>query len=164
MASRRSGAMINSTMNQPHANAALGREPIRTIGRDDLKAKLDGGEDIKLIMALNRWAFDAKHIPGSVHFDIPDELYVGVRPDDEIVVYCSHVDCLSSVAWIAISSGAATGTFSATRAGCSTGKTPGCLSRATSRRHDERAAAYTATRPSVRCRDRGGATRMVRAR
>jgi rhodanese-related sulfurtransferase len=49
-------------------------------------------------MALNRWAFDAKHIPGSLHFDTPDELYATVRPDDEVVVYCSHVDCLSSVA------------------------------------------------------------------
>jgi rhodanese-related sulfurtransferase len=49
-------------------------------------------------MALNRWAYDAKHIPGSVHFDTPDELYRAVHPDDEIVVYCSHVDCLSSVA------------------------------------------------------------------
>jgi rhodanese-related sulfurtransferase len=49
-------------------------------------------------MALNRWAYDAKHIPGSVHFDSPDELYAAVRPDDEVVVYCSNVDCLSSVA------------------------------------------------------------------
>ncbi len=53
---------------------------------------------MKLIMALNRWAFDAKHIPGSLHFDTPDDLYAAVRPDDEVVVYCSNVDCLSSVA------------------------------------------------------------------
>jgi hypothetical protein len=46
-------------MDQPRSNAALGLEPIRTIGRDELKAKLDNGEDVKLIMALNRWAFDA---------------------------------------------------------------------------------------------------------
>ena len=49
-------------------------------------------------MALNRWAFDAKHIPGSIHFDTPDALYAAIRLDDEVVVYCSHVDCLSSVA------------------------------------------------------------------
>ena len=49
-------------------------------------------------MALNRWAFDAKHIPGSLHFDTPEELYAAVRPEDEVVVYCSNVDCLSSVA------------------------------------------------------------------
>ena len=83
---------------QPHPHAALGREPIRTIGRDELKAKLDRKDDIKLIMALNRWAFEAKHIPGSVHFDTPDALYAAIRPDDEVIVYCSNVDCLSSVA------------------------------------------------------------------
>ena len=85
-------------MDQPRSHAALGLEPIRTISRDDLEAKLDRGDDFKLIMAHNRWAFDAKHIPGSIHFDTPDELYAAVRPDDEVVVYCTHVDCLSSVA------------------------------------------------------------------
>src|SRR3990172_10809208 len=85
-------------MSQPHRYAALGVEPIRTIGREELEAKLHRGEPFKLIMALNRWAFDAKHIPGSIHFDSPDELYAAVRPDDEVVVYCSNVDCLASVA------------------------------------------------------------------
>jgi rhodanese-related sulfurtransferase len=85
-------------MDPPHRYAALGTEPIRTISRDELKAMLDGGDEFTLIMALNRWAFDAKHIPGSLHFDTPDELYAAVRPDDEVVVYCSTVDCLSSVA------------------------------------------------------------------
>jgi rhodanese-related sulfurtransferase len=85
-------------MDQPRPAAALGSEPLRTIGRDELKAKLDRKDDFKLIMALNRWAFDAKHIPGSIHFDTPDDLYAAVRPDDEVVVYCSNVDCLSSVA------------------------------------------------------------------
>jgi rhodanese-related sulfurtransferase len=85
-------------MDQPTPHAALGSEPIETIGRDELKAKLDRREDLKLIMALNRWAFDAKHIPGSLHFDTPEALYAAVKPDDEVIVYCSHVDCLSSVA------------------------------------------------------------------
>jgi rhodanese-related sulfurtransferase len=86
------------TVDRPHPSAALGREPIATISRDELKAKLDRGDDFKLIMALNRWAFDAKHIPGSIHFDTPDALYAAAQPDDEVVVYCSNVDCLSSVA------------------------------------------------------------------
>jgi rhodanese-related sulfurtransferase len=90
-------AMI-APVDQPNPRAALGTEPIRTIGRDELKAKIDRGDDFKLIMALNRWAFEAKHIPSSIHFDTPDELYAAVRPDDEVVVYCSHIDCLSSVA------------------------------------------------------------------
>jgi len=83
---------------QPHRFAALGSEPIRTISRDELKAKLDRGDTFKLVMALSRWAYDAKHIPGSLHFDTPDELYAAVGPEDDVVVYCSNVDCLSSVA------------------------------------------------------------------
>jgi rhodanese-related sulfurtransferase len=83
---------------QPHRYAALGTEPVRTISRDELKAKLDANDPLKLVMALNRWAYDAKRIPGSLHFDTPDQLYADLKPDDEIVVYCSQVDCLSSVA------------------------------------------------------------------
>ena len=90
--------MMDTMADQPRSTAALGGEPIRTISLEELRAKLARGDDFKLVMALNRWAFDAKHIPGSLHFDAPDELYAAVRPDDDVVVYCSNVDCLSSVA------------------------------------------------------------------
>jgi rhodanese-related sulfurtransferase len=89
---------VTSAADQPRSHAALGDEPIRTISRDELKAKLERGDDFRLIMALNRWAFEAKHIPGSLHFDTPEELYAAISPDDEVVVYCSNVDCLASVA------------------------------------------------------------------
>ena len=83
---------------QPHRFAMLGQEPVATIGREELRTKLDAGEPIKLVMALNRWAFDAKHIPGSLHFDDPDDLYASLQKNDEVIIYCSNVDCLSSVA------------------------------------------------------------------
>ena len=83
---------------QPHGFALLGQEPVATIDQHELRDRLDREAPIKLIMALNRWAFDAKHIPGSLHFDTADELYSAVDKDDEVVVYCSNVDCLSSVA------------------------------------------------------------------
>ena len=89
---------MSEHMTEPHRYAALGIEPIRTISRDELIAKLARGEGVRLVMALNRWAYDAKHIPGSLHFDTPDALYAALRPDDEIIVYCSQNDCLSSVA------------------------------------------------------------------
>lgn len=82
---------------QPHPYAMLGQEPVETIGRDELKTKLDSGEPIKLVMALSRWAFDAKHIPGSLHFEDPEDLHAALQKDDEIIVHCSNVDCLSSV-------------------------------------------------------------------
>jgi rhodanese-related sulfurtransferase len=83
---------------QPHPCARLGEDPIATIDREELKAKLDRGEAIKLVMALNNWAFEANHIPGSIHFNNSDDLYAALQNDDEIIVYCSNVDCLSSVA------------------------------------------------------------------
>jgi rhodanese-related sulfurtransferase len=92
------GSPTQARPDQPHPHAALGLEPVLTIDREELKAKLDRDDGLKLVMALNRWAFDAKHIPGSLHFDTPDELYATLKPEDDVVVYCSNVDCLSSVA------------------------------------------------------------------
>ena len=39
---------------------------IDTIEREELKAKLDRGDDFKLVMALNDFAFRAMRIPGSI--------------------------------------------------------------------------------------------------
>ena len=89
---------MSEHMTEPHCYATLGTEPIRAIERDELKAKLDGGDAVRLVMALIRWAYDAKHIPGSLHFDTPDALYAALRPDDEIIVYCCRTIALSSVA------------------------------------------------------------------
>ena len=90
-----------------HRLAARDRGPVATISREELKQKLDSDERVTLIMALNRWAFEAKHIPGSLHFDTPEELYAAVDPNEEVVVYCSNVDCLASVAlyWALIDRG-----------------------------------------------------------
>jgi rhodanese-related sulfurtransferase len=69
---------------------------IATIERDELKTKLDAGADIRLVMSLQRWAFEALHIPGSLHFDTPEELLAALDPDDEIIVYCSDPACVGS--------------------------------------------------------------------
>lgn len=121
--------MAPDSPDRPDPRARLGSDPIRTIGRDELREKLERGDDVKLIMALNRWAFEAKHIPGSLHFDTPDLLYANVRPDDEVVVYCSNVDCLASVAMYRDLVGGAIGTSDGTREDSSTGRTRGCRSR-----------------------------------
>lgn len=82
---------------EPHNLTSEGKEPVATIDRDELKQKLDKKVPIKLVMTLNRWAFDAKHIPGSLHFDSSKELYSAVGKDEEVIVYCTNVDCKSSV-------------------------------------------------------------------
>ena len=37
------------------------------ISREELKKKLDHGDKFKLVNALGEWAFNAKHIPGSIN-------------------------------------------------------------------------------------------------
>ncbi|MGH8945653.1 MAG: rhodanese-like domain-containing protein [Acidimicrobiia bacterium] len=71
---------------------------VRTIDREELVGKLQRGDRFRLVMALNEWAFRAKHIPGSEHFNTPEELFSSLNPDEEVVVYCTSVDCLASVA------------------------------------------------------------------
>jgi 3-mercaptopyruvate sulfurtransferase SseA len=70
---------------------------MRLISREELKQKLDRGDQFKLVMALGAWAYRAKHIPGSIYFDTPEDALQAVSPDDEIVVYCSGPDCIASV-------------------------------------------------------------------
>ncbi len=66
------------------------------ISREELKQKLDRGDKFKLVMALPEWAYRAKHIPGSIDASNRAELLANVKPGDEIVVYCSNRDCMSS--------------------------------------------------------------------
>lgn len=73
-------------------------EQVRTIDRDQLAEMMRHGESFRLVMALNQWAFDAKHIPGSEHFNTPEELFASLREDEEIIVYCTSEDCHSSLA------------------------------------------------------------------
>jgi rhodanese-related sulfurtransferase len=68
------------------------------ISREDLKEKLDRGDDFKLIMALGELAYRAKHIPGSLHTSTPEALQDMVSKEDEIIVYCSNPSCIASVA------------------------------------------------------------------
>jgi len=72
--------------------------PVRTIERDELREKLARGDSFKLVMSLTEWAFRAKHIPGSIHFNTPEEMLAALKKDDEIVVYCSNPECLASLA------------------------------------------------------------------
>jgi rhodanese-related sulfurtransferase len=85
-------------MPNPHRGPVFSDVPVRTIARDELRQKIAGGDQFKLVMSLNEWAFDAKHIPGSIYFNTPDEMLAGLRKDDDIVVYCSNPDCLASQA------------------------------------------------------------------
>jgi rhodanese-related sulfurtransferase len=71
---------------------------VRTIERAELWQKLQRNDPFKLVLALSEWGFRAKHIPGSLHFNTPAEAFAALGKDDDIVVYCSNVDCHSSLA------------------------------------------------------------------
>ena len=66
------------------------------ISAEELKGKLDRGDDFKLVMVLSEWAFRVKHIPGSININRPDEATGLLEPSDEIVVYCSDPKCPAS--------------------------------------------------------------------
>ena len=68
------------------------------ISRDELKEKIDRGDDFKLLMALGELAYLAKHIPGSLYTSTPDALSEMLDVDDDVVVYCSNPNCVASVA------------------------------------------------------------------
>lgn len=66
------------------------------ISREELKEKLDRGDDFKLVMALGDWAYRAKHIPGSLNISRIEDAGKALNVDDEIVVYCSDEACVAS--------------------------------------------------------------------
>jgi rhodanese-related sulfurtransferase len=68
------------------------------ISREELKSKLDRGDDFKLVMVLGDWAYQMAHIPGSISFSSPEEGLKKLSKDDEIVVYCSNPSCIASIA------------------------------------------------------------------
>jgi rhodanese-related sulfurtransferase len=70
---------------------------MKVISTEQLKDKLDRGDNFKLVMTMNQWAYDRLHIPGSLHFDSLSEAMAHLTPEDEVVVYCSTKWCHQSV-------------------------------------------------------------------
>jgi len=71
---------------------------MRTIDREELKARLDRSDDFDLIMIHTRVAFETAHIPGSTHFD-PHQQPMSDLPQDkaaDVVIYCTGEACGAS--------------------------------------------------------------------
>ena len=66
------------------------------IGREELKDRLDRGDDFKLVMVLGEWEYRAEHIIGSLRVSTPEEGLQALTPDDEIVLYDSGPPCPAS--------------------------------------------------------------------
>ncbi len=67
------------------------------ISREELKKKIDNNDEFKLVMTLGDFAFNAKHIPGSIQIENEQKAKKLLSIEDEIVVYCSGPSCMSSV-------------------------------------------------------------------
>jgi len=70
---------------------------VNLISRDDLRQKLERGDEFKLVMALPRPAYRTKHIPGSIHFETLKEAVATLDQREEIVVYCANIHCVASI-------------------------------------------------------------------
>lgn len=66
------------------------------ISREELKEKLDRGDNFKLVMAMGEWAYRAQHIPGSINISTPEEAMEILDKTEEIIVYCSSAECPAS--------------------------------------------------------------------
>jgi rhodanese-related sulfurtransferase len=66
------------------------------IGREELKEKLDRGDDFKLVMVLGEWEYRAMRISGSLRVSTPEEGLEALDPDEEIVLYDTNPACRAS--------------------------------------------------------------------
>lgn len=77
------------------------RNKMLTIKRDELKQKIDSGDEFVLLEALPRDAFDKGHLPNAQHFprEMANERASQLIPSKEtpVVVYCSGLECDSSL-------------------------------------------------------------------
>lgn len=67
------------------------------ISREELRRKLERGDEFKLVMTLSGFAYRIKHIPGSLQFETVEEAVGVLDREDEIVVYCADVHCVASI-------------------------------------------------------------------
>jgi rhodanese-related sulfurtransferase len=69
---------------------------MEVIDEKELKARLDRGDRLTLVMFMERAAFDRMHIPGSVQCADAPEAMRRFAKDEPIVGYCSTDACVYS--------------------------------------------------------------------
>ncbi|MGI8899201.1 MAG: rhodanese-like domain-containing protein [Pyrinomonadaceae bacterium] len=67
---------------------------VKTISRNELKEKIDRGDNFLLVETLSKTAYAHAHLPGAINLppDQVTELSTKVLPDQntDIVVYCAN--------------------------------------------------------------------------
>lgn len=72
---------------------------VDTLTRDELKEKMDAGDDFALVNVLSEEQFEQEHIPGSINIpldQVEEEFPRRFDEDDDIVVYCASHSCQAS--------------------------------------------------------------------
>lgn len=70
-----------------------------TITREELKARLDRGDDLVLIDVLSRDSYARRHVPGAINIPLSTLDAATTRPlskDKEVIVYCASFECQAS--------------------------------------------------------------------
>lgn len=70
---------------------------MKTITAKELKRRIDTGEKIKLVNALEENKFRLKHIPGSLNLFRKEDFEKNLTKDEPIVVYCTDKACNKSI-------------------------------------------------------------------
>ena len=73
---------------------------MKTISAQELKEKIDSGDDFEFIDVLDKSSFESKHIPKSKSIPLNE---LGDRSDqelpdkdNEVIVYCASTECQAS--------------------------------------------------------------------
>lgn len=69
----------------------MAEDNVKTISRENLKAKIDGGEEFVLLEVLPEESYRSGHLPGAIQFQDMGRVDE-VIPDKgtEVIAYCSN--------------------------------------------------------------------------
>ncbi len=66
-------------------------ERLKTITREELKAKMDRGDDFVVLEVLSEQSYQRAHLPGAIRFQNMDRTSELLPDNDaEVVAYCSN--------------------------------------------------------------------------
>ncbi|MEX0668802.1 MAG: rhodanese-like domain-containing protein [Candidatus Saccharimonadales bacterium] len=74
---------------------------MKTITTNELKDKIDTGDNFHLIDVLSDQSYQEHHLPTAINIpqspELPKQVEdMGIAKDEEIIVYCGSVTCMAS--------------------------------------------------------------------
>lgn len=70
---------------------------MKTISAKELRRRIDEGEKLRIINALEENKFRLKHIPNSLNLFRREDLEKNLTKDEQIIVYCTDNACNKSL-------------------------------------------------------------------